>query len=321
MARSLIAVLQALPLPVVARLGRAGGAVFYWCDARHRRVALENLRRCFGAEKSPAEIRALARENFRRIGENFASAVRTACMDAAEIRRHVEVAGAERLLPQVPGEAPQSRVMAVGHFGNFEIYAHSTQLLLGVKTATTYRGLRQPALNRLLQSMRAHTGCRFFERRTDAEALKKAMQETGLLLGLLVDQHAGDHGLPVPFFGRECSTSAAPAVLALRYHWPLHTAICFRTGPARWRVEFGGEIPTRIDGNPRPLEAIARDVNQAFETAIRRDPANWFWVHRRWKPIGRRRGVRSPPPNPIETPAGVGEKPDPDGSRRQEAHL
>ena len=26
-----------------------------------------------------------------------------------------------------------------------------------------------------------------------------------------------------------------------------------------------------------------RDVNRAFETAVRRDPANWFWVHRRWK--------------------------------------
>jgi len=26
------------------------------------------------------------------------------------------------------------------------------------------------------------------------------------------------------------------------------------------------------------------EVNQAFETAIRRDPANWFWVHKRWKP-------------------------------------
>ncbi len=26
------------------------------------------------------------------------------------------------------------------------------------------------------------------------------------------------------------------------------------------------------------------DVNRAFEEAVRRDPANWFWVHKRWKP-------------------------------------
>jgi KDO2-lipid IV(A) lauroyltransferase len=26
-----------------------------------------------------------------------------------------------------------------------------------------------------------------------------------------------------------------------------------------------------------------REVNRSFEKAVRRDPANWFWVHRRWK--------------------------------------
>ena len=25
------------------------------------------------------------------------------------------------------------------------------------------------------------------------------------------------------------------------------------------------------------------DVNRAFEMAVKRDPANWFWVHNRWK--------------------------------------
>jgi len=37
------------------------------------------------------------------------------------------------------------------------------------------------------------------------------MSGTGLVLGLLADQH-GVTGLRLPFFGRECSTSTAPAV-------------------------------------------------------------------------------------------------------------
>jgi KDO2-lipid IV(A) lauroyltransferase len=32
--------------------------------------------------------------------------------------------------------------------------------------------------------------------------------------------------------------------------------------------------------------AIMLDVNRAFEAAVRRDPANWFWVHNRWKARG-----------------------------------
>ena len=80
LARLLIATLQALPLRLVARLSRACGAVAWWLDARHRRVALTNLSLCFAAEKSPAEIRALAKENFRRLGESYGCAVRTAGM-------------------------------------------------------------------------------------------------------------------------------------------------------------------------------------------------------------------------------------------------
>ena len=47
---------------------------------------------------------------------------------------------------------------------------------------------------------------------------------------------------------------------------------------------MGEEIPTHENGQPRTPGAIMLDVNRAFEVAVRRDPANWFWVHNRWKP-------------------------------------
>ena len=46
----------------------------------HHRASRMLVQLCFGRGKSAAEIRALARENFRRIGENFASAIKTAVM-------------------------------------------------------------------------------------------------------------------------------------------------------------------------------------------------------------------------------------------------
>jgi KDO2-lipid IV(A) lauroyltransferase len=52
---------------------------------------------------------------------------------------------------------------------------------------------------------------------------------------------------------------------------------------AKWEIEVGDEIPTRENGAPRSTADIMRDMNRAFEIAVRRDPANWFWVHRRWK--------------------------------------
>jgi KDO2-lipid IV(A) lauroyltransferase len=280
-ARGVVAFLQALPLIWVARLGRALGALAYWLDARHRRVALDNLTLCFGHEKSVAEIQAIAKENFRRIGENFACAVKTAAMTPWEMLPHFDLLLARNILPHVADCGPQSRVVAIGHFGNFELYARFGQFVPIFKVAATYRALKQPALNRIMVWLRGHSNCRFFERRQEGAALKAAMNDTGLLLGLLADQSS--KGVRIPFLGHDCDTSTAPAVFALRYNCPLHTAICYRIGLANWRIEAGDEIPTRVNGHARPIADIMRDVNQAFEVAVRRDPANWFWVHRRWK--------------------------------------
>jgi lauroyl/myristoyl acyltransferase len=279
--RGVVALLQALPLVWVARLGRAGGALAFWLDGRHRRVALDNLTLCFGREKSPEEIRALAKKNFRRIGENYASAVKTAVMTPWQMLPHFDLTLARSILPHEADAGPQSRIVAIGHFGNFELYARFGQFVPIFKCAATYRALNQPALDRILLSLRERSECRFFERRRDGAALKAAMNDTGLLLGLLADQSS--KGVRVPFLGHDCYTSTAPAVFALRYKCPLHTAICYRIGLAKWRIEVGDEIPTRENGHARPIRDIMLDVNRTFEAAVRRDPANWFWVHRRWK--------------------------------------
>jgi lauroyl/myristoyl acyltransferase len=301
MALALVSIFRRLPLRVVAFIGRSAGGLAYWLDARHRRTALDNLKLCFGTELSPAQIRSLARENFRRLGENYCSAIKTATMTFEELRPSVEFAGAENIPPHNADEKSRSRIVAIGHFGNFELYARYGEFMPMFQCATTYRALRQPSINRLFQSLRESSGCLFFERRTEALALRAALSSRPLLLGLLTDQNAGTGGLRVPFMGIECSTSSAPALLALRYDCPLHTGICFRVGLGRWRIEAGQEIPTREFGRPRSLEEITLDINREFERAIRRDPANWFWVHKRWKAVavkkrGGKHGVESQEP-------------------------
>ena len=298
LARTVVGTLQRLPLKMVARLGRAGGLLFYWVDGRHRRVAMDNLTRSF-PEKSPGQIRELARENFKRIGENFCSAAKTASMTPQQIRKILDLQGLEKI-----PNFEKGFVGAVGHFGNFELYARLNLFApSSLITATTYRGLRQPRVDRLLQQLRAHSGCLFFERRRDAARLKATMAQGGVALGLLSDQHAGKSGMPIPFFGRPCATTTAPAVFALRYKLPLPVLVCFRVGLGRWRIEVVELIPTEKNGRPRPVAEILEEINQCFEQAIRKDPANWFWVHNRWKnPADRNRSreaTAAPVPEPV----------------------
>jgi Kdo2-lipid IVA lauroyltransferase/acyltransferase len=271
-------ILRALPLTVVARIGRIGGAVTYLLDGRHRRIGMVNLTKSY-PEKSPTELRRMLREHFRRLGENFSSAVKTSGMTAEEMRPHLEVVGSEK----IRAHGKRGAICAVGHFGNFEVYASAKAIGGDLPMATTYRGLDQPRLDALVRQMRVESGTMFFDRRRQGEELRQALSQGGIVLGLLCDHHAGSRGVRIQFFGNECSATPAPALFAQRYHMPLHPAICFRVGLARWRVEIGDEIPTRSNGVRRPAADIMAEVHQAFEAGIRRDPPNWFWCHDRWR--------------------------------------
>ena len=279
--RVFISVVQSLPLNLVARLGRIGGGLAYHLDPKHRRIVLANLNGAFGKEKSPTEIDVIARENFKRIGENYICAVKTAAMSFEALRPHVEFTGLEHFPQSRPEGSTVNSVVGIGHFGNFEMYARLGEAIPYPNVATTYRGIKQPALDRLLQRVRGQNSCQFFERRADGEALRALLNRGGLILGLLADQSS--RGLRAPFLGRGCSTGLAPAILALRYKAVFSTGVCYRVGLAKWRIDFGKPIPTQVDGQARTTEDLIREMNRELEIAVRRDPANWFWVHRRWK--------------------------------------
>tara|TARA_Y100001934_G_scaffold253943_1_gene319387 strand:+ start:4553 stop:5521 length:969 start_codon:yes stop_codon:yes gene_type:complete len=281
-----IRVVSLLPLGLVLFAGRVFGTLAWWLDKRHRRVAIDNVTESMGSGLSPAEIHDIARENFRRLGECYLGSIKTAHLSDAAIRKVLTLEGVERIRPEVL-DARTNIVFAIGHFGNFELNARGSLFTEGYRLIGTYRALRQPGLSRAMDELRRRSGVMMFERRSDADALKEAMREGGKMLGLLADQHAGDRAPRLPFFGRECSTSTAPAIFARRYGCPLHTAVCYRVGFGRWKIEIGPEIPLEADGKKRSIEDISRDVNAALEAAVKKDPANWFWVHRRWKPISK----------------------------------
>ena len=281
--RLAIAVFCLLPLRWAAQFGRACGEVVYHLDARHRRVARENLAMCFGQTRSAAELTEIARENFRRIGENICSALKLASMERAAEEKLVEVCQS-RSAPAEEAFRARNVILASGHFGSFELFTRLAAHFPQFRHATTYRGIRPAALDDLVRSFRGRFGLMLFDRRTGTDALRKEMSTGAVMLILFADQSDRKNGVQLPFFGRPAFTNRAPAIMAARYDCSLFAPICYRVEPGRYRIELGEPIPTRNeDGTRRTCEAITRDINSAHEAAIRRDPANWFWVHNRWK--------------------------------------
>jgi len=282
-ARGAISLVCCLPIKVVAFLGRRCGDVMFAADGRHRRVALRNLTQCFSGTKTEREIEEIARDNFRRIGENICCAIKSTSMPDTAMGGLLQVRRSESSA-SVAAFRARNIIMASGHFGSFELFSRLLPHIREYRHLATYRAIRQPHLDKLLLSLRERFGMQLHERRAGAEALKKELSQGGVLLTLLADQADRANGIELNFMGRAAFTNRAPAVMAARYSCALFVPICHRVGLGQYRIEIGEPIATVLpDGGRRSCVEITADINRALEAAILRDPANWFWVHDRWK--------------------------------------
>ena len=127
--RAVAALLCALPLTAVFRLGWALGWLGYWIAPPYRRLVLHNLTIAFGREKSPAELRALARKHFATLGANIFSNIKLPTLSAEEIRAVVTVEGLETL--QAGNKIGSGFVMVISHLGSWEMFAQLSPIFFG----------------------------------------------------------------------------------------------------------------------------------------------------------------------------------------------
>ncbi|HEX8311805.1 MAG TPA: lipopolysaccharide heptosyltransferase II [Chthoniobacteraceae bacterium] len=270
------ALLRRLPLLLVFRCGTALGTAAYYLAPPYRKLVLRNLQIAFGAEKSAHELRLLAREHFAALGANLFSSLKIPHLPPETIRELVEVEGLEHII--AGKEAGQGFTMVIGHIGNWELFAQISAIVFPCPVGTIYQALGNPHIDAEVRRSRAVLGLQLFERK---EGFGKASQfiRAGGAVGILVDQHAGDAGLWSPFFGRLASTTTLAATLAQRTGSSLVPAVVHTIGEARWRFS----ILPQLEVIDRSVESITADMNVAVEELIRTRPADWFWVHNRWK--------------------------------------
>ena len=265
-----------LPLTAIFRVGWVLGTIAYFVSGKYRRLVRHNLGIAFGREKSGAELRTLARKHFATLGANLLSSIKLPRLSRAEIERVVTMDGLETLT--TGAAAGKGFVMVISHLGNWEMFAQLSPILFPCPVGTIYQALGNRFIDAEVRRDRARLGLAVFERKEGFGAASKFMRAGGAV-GVLVDQHAGDAGLWCPFFGRLASTSTLAATLALRTGAWLVPAAVFTDGIARWRCVIRPPVePQGEDAN-----AITVRLNETLEAQIRERPADWFWVHNRWK--------------------------------------
>jgi heptosyltransferase-2 len=271
------AVVAALPLPFLFGFGQFLGVCAWMFSGKYRCLATSNLEIAFANEKSPRELRQLVRRHFRRLGANLLCSAKLTQMPPEKILERVEVENIESMAREFRAGVPV--VLVLSHLGTWEVFAQLMPKFVGfVRGASVYQGLGNRFIDKHVRRTRSQTGLELFDRHDGFEPVIDLLRSGGGV-GVLSDQHAGDHGVWTPFFGRLASTSPLPALLAKRTRAALIAAGVYTTGRARWRMVF----TERFDQTGASVAVLTSKINQVIEQQIRHAPEDWFWVHNRWK--------------------------------------
>ena len=275
--RAGLALVAALPLPFLFAFGQFLGLGAFIFSGKYRRLATRNLQIAFANEKPPDELRQLVRRHFRRLGANLLCSAKLTQMPPEKILEHVEVENIESMAREFRAGVPV--VLILSHLGTWEVFAQLMPKFVGfVRNSSVYQGLGNRFIDEHVRRTRSQTGLELFDRHDGFEPVIELLRSGGGV-GVLSDQHAGDHGVWTPFFGRLASTSPLPALLAKRTRAALIAAGVYTTGRARWRMVF----TERFDKTGASVAVLTSKINQVIEQQIRRAPEDWFWVHNRWK--------------------------------------
>lgn len=271
------AVIAALPLPFVFRMGEIGGLIAWAILPNYRQLARRNLSVAFGGSKSPGELGRLVRLHFRRLGANLLSSVKLASMPAEEIERRVKYQNIEPMRNKLREGVPF--ILFLSHLANWELFSQlMPRCFPFVAPASVYQRLSNRLIDAHVRQTRSRTGLRLFDRSEGFKPVIDFLRAKGAV-GILSDQHAGDNGLWTPFFGRLASTSPLAALLTKRTGATVFAAAVYTEGVARWRMVFTDEIESAHE----TVESLTATGNAVIEQQIRVAPADWFWVHDRWK--------------------------------------
>lgn len=266
-----------LPMRAGLWAGRRMGDLAWALLRRRRSLALENLTRVFGREHSGAELARLGRRSFQHLGMNLVEACVFFFRPPSVLLSRVELRGTERL----SAAAAQGRgiLLLTAHFGNWELLAAS-HALYGRPLSVVMRPLDAPLVDRLVARFRQKSGAELIAKRRGLRDVLEALRR-GRMVGVLLDQNASrSEGVFAPFFGIPASTSKGLAVISLRTRAPV-VPVFIRRGPGgRHSVEVDPPVALPEDGD---VVAYTAAFNRAIETAIRRSPEQWLWLHNRWK--------------------------------------
>lgn len=272
---ALLGLLGRLPLPMLRALGAWIGRVLFVLAVPRRKVALRNLRLCF-PDMPEGELHTLARQSFEAFCQTFLDRGWLWAGGEALVRSRVKLTGA---VHELDGDTPT--IVFAPHFYSMDAGGLALPLNTTREFTSIFATNPDPALDAWFMGGRQRFGrVRMLNRADGVKPIIACLRQGGLLY-LLPDMDYGrKDSVFVPFF-------AMPEVATI----PSLSRFA-RLGRAKVVALYSRMTPDGYEAVLSPAwenfptddhEQDTARMNRELEAAIRTMPAQYYWVHKRFK--------------------------------------
>jgi len=288
--RTVAVFIQLVHVDTALRLACWLGGGLYAIYPRGRERALDNLRHSYPQE-SPAWHEQTARRSFEHLVMfAFDMLFAARLIRNSTWHRYLELGDFSQVLRLLL--SGRAIIMITGHYGNFEVLGCAMDAF-DLHTHNIARPIDNPYINHYVYHT-LHRGQTIVYKKGATETMHEILTHGGAL-GIVGDQNGNKKDIFVDFFGRKAATYKSVALMAIRYNVPIVVGSARRIDDAfRFKIDTPHIImPADWADKPDPLHWITAQWTKAIEDFVRKDPEQYWWIHRRW---------RTRPPQERKTP-------------------
>ena len=266
-----------MPLALQAAIGRGLGRLLWALAGSRRKVALRNLELTM-PEKPDAERRAIARENFQWIARSILERGLLWHAPPERLRRLIHVEGDVGFAERTPGPV----MWLVPHFVALDVAGSASQLFQNRPVGSIYQRQSIAVFDQAIRKGRLrHGNGEVFSRHEKALPLIRAIRRGYVFFNLPDMDFGPQEAAFVPFMGVPAATLLAPSKMARSLGMTVQPVVAeILPGGQGYRVRFLApwtDFPT-----DDPVADAAR-MNEWIASEVRRNPSQYYWVHKRFK--------------------------------------
>ena len=280
LARALLGLLWALqwlPLAWQAGLGRGLGRLLFALASGRRRVALRNVQLCLPALDEAAR-QALVRQHFEWLARSLLERGLLWFAPVGRLKRLIQVEGDVGLAAR----SDKPVMWLVPHFVALDVAGVATQLFQTGPVVSIYQAQSNAVFDAAMRKGRLRFGlAQVFARSERALPLVRAIRRGAAFFNLPDMDFGARDAAFVPFFDVPAATLLAPARMARALGMVVQPVLAeILPGGQGYRVRF---LPPWEDFPGDDDLAAATRMNQWIAEQIRLNPAQYLWVHKRFK--------------------------------------